>query len=273
VGTTETDPSSSSLQEDAMTAPAARVTDKVVFVTGAGTGIGRATLVAFAAEGARVVTAGLPAADVAETARLITEAGGQALAVTCDVTDESQVQRALAAAVEAFGHLDIAFNNAGVEQSRTDLADLTSQEWTRIMDVDLTGVYHCMKHEIPLLKAAGGGSIVNTSSGADVIGIPGQGAYAAAKWGVIGMSKSVALEVAADGIRVNVVAPGMIDTPMMGRVSGGTDEGYAQVIAQEPVGRMGRPEEIASAVLWLASDFGAFTVGHTLVVDGGQTVG
>src|SRR4051794_13415676 len=152
VGTTETDPSSSSLQEEAVTAPAARFTDKVVFVTGAGTGIGRATSVAFAAEGARVVTAGLPAADVAETARLITEAGGQALAVTCDVTDERQVQDALAAAVEAFGRLDIAFNNAGVEQSRTDLADLTSQEWTRIMDVDLTGVYHCMKHEIPLLR-------------------------------------------------------------------------------------------------------------------------
>src|SRR4051812_10587133 len=186
VGTTESGPSSSLLQEEAMTAPAARFTDKVVFVTGAGTGIGRATSVAFAAEGARVVTAGLPAADVAETARLITEAGGQALAVTCDVTDETQVQDALAVAVEAFGRLDIAFNNAGGGESRTGLFALTTQEWTRIGDVGLTGVYHRMKHEIPLLKAAGGGSIVNPSSRAGVSGIPGQGPYAAAKWGDIG---------------------------------------------------------------------------------------
>ena len=250
-----------------------RFTDQVVFITGAGTGIGRATALAFAAEGARVAVAGLPEPDVAETARVIEQAGGSALALTCDVSVETDVQSALARTIEAFGRLDVAFNNAGVEQEQTPLTDLSTADWTRIVDVDLTGVYHCMKHEIPLLRQAGGGAIVNTSSGAGVIGIAGQAAYAAAKWGVIGMTKSVALEVAAEGIRVNAVCPGMIDTPMMGRVSGGTDEGYQQIISQEPVGRMGRPEEIASAVLWLCSDLGSFAVGHALVVDGGQTAG
>jgi NAD(P)-dependent dehydrogenase (short-subunit alcohol dehydrogenase family) len=252
---------------------AQRFTGKVAFVTGAGTGIGRATALAFAAEGARVAVAGLAGSGIEETADLITVGGGRALPLTVDVSVEAEVQAALDQTVQTFGTLDHAFNNAGVEQSQTPLAELPTADWTQIIDVDLTGVFHCMKHQIPLLKAAGGGSIVNTSSGAGVIGIAGQAAYAAAKWGVIGMTKSAALEVAADGIRINAVAPGMIDTPMMGRVSGGTDEGYAQIVSQEPVGRMGRPEEIASAVLWLSSDLGGFTVGHTLVVDGGQTVG
>src|SRR5256885_5867501 len=243
---------------------------KVAFVTGAASGIGRAAALASAREGASVAAADVSEQGNQETARLIEEQGGRALAVQCDVTRAEDVKAALARTVEAFGRLDFAFNNAGIEPRKpAPTADYEEQEWSRIIDINLRGVFLCMKHEIPLiLKHGGGGAIVNTSSGAGVIGIKGSPAYTAAKHGVIGLTRAAALDYAAQNIRINAVCPGYIDTPMMGRFTGGTPAGRAKVIAEEPVGRMGRPEEIAATVLWMCSDAAAFMIGHALVVDG-----
>src|SRR5918995_1125875 len=200
---------------------------RVAFVTGAGGGIGRAAALAFAHEGASVVVADVSEQDNRETARMIEESGGRALAAGCDVTRTADVKAALDKTVDAFGRLDAAFNNAGVEQETKAAAEITEEEWDWVLDTDLRGVFVCMKHEIPLMLAQGGGAIVNTSSGAGVKGFPGGAAYVAAKHGVVGLSKSVALDYASQNIRVNVVCPGIIETPMMDRFSGGTPEGRA----------------------------------------------
>src|SRR5438874_5578362 len=246
--------------------------NKVAFVTGGANGIGRATALAFAREGANVVVADVSEEGNQETSRMIEELGGRALAVRCDVSRPEDVKAALDKALEAFGRLDFAFNNAGVEQPITAAAEITEEEWNRIIRINLSGVFLCMKYEIPLMLKQGGGAIVNTSSGAGIIGIKGSPAYTAAKHGVIGLARAAALDYAAQNIRVNAVCPGYIDTAMMGRFTGGTPEGRAKVIAEEPVGRMGKPEEIAAAVLWLCSDAAAFMVGHAMVIDGGQTI-
>ena len=248
-------------------------TSKVAFVTGGASGIGRAAALAFARAGASVAVADIGEKANQETAELIEREGGRALAVRCDVTRADDVKAALEKTFDRFGRLDFAFNNAGIEPKKpAPVADYDEEEWNRIIDIDLRGVFLCMKHEIPLMLKTGGGAIVNTSSGAGVIGIKGSPAYTAAKHGVIGLTRAAALDYAAQNIRINAVCPGYIDTPMMGRFTGDTAEGRAQVISEEPIGRMGRPEEIANAVLWLCSDAAGFVVGHPLVVDGGQTV-
>src|SRR5436853_4581767 len=247
-------------------------TGKVAFVTGAGGGIGRATALTFAREGASVVVADVSEQANQQTARMIEELGGRALAVRCDVTRTEDVRGALEKTIATFGRLDVAFNNAGIEYTIKPTAEVTEEEWDRIIDIDLRGVFLCMKYEIPLMLKHGGGAIVNTSSGAGIIGIKGNPAYTAAKHGVIGLTRAAALDYAPSNIRVNAVCPGYIDTPMMARFTGGTPEGRARVISEEPIGRMGGPEEIANAVVWLCSDAAAFVVGHAMVVDGGQTV-
>lgn len=246
---------------------------KVAFVTGAASGIGRAAALAFAREGANVVVADISEQGMSETAGLIAKQGGRAITTRCDVARAEEVRAALAKTVEAFGRLDFAFNNAGVEPKKlAPTAEWEPDEWDHILDIDLRGVFLCMKYEIPLILEQGGGAIVNTSSGAGVIGIKGSPAYTAAKHGLIGLTRSAALDYAGQNIRINAVCPGYIDTPMMARYTGGTSEGRAKVISEEPVGRMGTAEEIANAVIWLCSDAAHFVIGHAMVIDGGQTI-
>ncbi len=245
---------------------------KVAFVTGAANGIGRATALAFAREGASVMVADVAHTRVEETARLIEKAGGKAHAIKCDVTVEKDIQSALDETIKVFGRLDLAFNNAGVEESFNLTAEEPTETWDRLMNINLRGTFLCMKYELQLMLKQGGGAIVNTSSGAGIIGVKGSPAYVASKHGLIGLTKAAALDYATDNIRVNAVCPGFIDTEMMQRFTGGTPEGRAKVIALEPMGRMGKPEEIADAVIWLCSNASSFVTGHALVVDGGQVI-
>ena len=203
---------------------------------------------------------------------MIEDLGGQALPVNCDVTRSEDVQSALTKTVERFGRLDYAFNNAGAEQQPKPAADITEEEWDRIITINLRSVFLCLKYEIPLMLQHGGGAIVNTSSGAGIKVFGRGAAYAAAKHGVVGLTKDAALDYAASNIRINAICPGIIDTEMMDRFTGGTPEERDRVIAQEPIGRMGRPDEIAATVVWLCSDAASFVTGHAMVVDGGQTL-
>ena len=244
---------------------------KVAFVTGGGSGIGRAAALAFARKGANVTVTGRSEGPLRETARLIEEIGGRSLPLVCDVSKSDEVKASVEKTLAAFGRLDYAFNNAGVEQPSMALADIPDEEWTRILDTDLNGVFLCMKHQIPVMLAQGGGAIVNTSSGAGVKGFKGQAAYVAAKHGVIGLSKAAALDYATSNIRVNALCPGMVDTPMMDRFTGGTEEGRKGAVAQEPVGRVGTPDEIGATAVWLCSEESAFITGAAIVADGGQT--
>jgi NAD(P)-dependent dehydrogenase (short-subunit alcohol dehydrogenase family) len=244
--------------------------DEVAFVSGAAGGIGRAVALAFAQQGAAVAVADIDEAGNEETAERIEQLGSDALAVTCDLREAEDVEAAIEATVAEFGRLDYACNNAGVEQDAVKAADLPVEEWDRILDTDLRGVFLSMKYQIPHALDAGG-AIVNVSSGAGVKGFP-EVAYTAAKHGVVGLTKSAALEYADTELRINAVCPGIVDTSMMDRVTDNREGGRQAVVDQEPIGRMGEPEEIANAVVWLCSDAASFVLGHPMVVDGGQTV-
>jgi NAD(P)-dependent dehydrogenase (short-subunit alcohol dehydrogenase family) len=244
---------------------------KSALVTGGASGIGRATALAMAREGARVAVSDQTEAGAVGTVAMINAAGGQALAIAADVTDEAQVQAMVGRAVAAFGRLDCAFNNAGVAPRQVGPAGQRTHEMSRpsfdaMLAVNLTGVFLCMKHEIVQMLAQGGGAIVNTASIAGLIGLPMASNYVAAKHGVVGLTKAAALEYAPDKIRVNCVNPGYIKTPMTDPTMA---ERYDQLMTKVPMNRLGVPEEIAEAVVWMCSDKAAFMTGASHIIDGG----
>jgi NAD(P)-dependent dehydrogenase (short-subunit alcohol dehydrogenase family) len=242
---------------------------KVTIVTGAASGIGRAAARLFGEAGARLVPVDRDEAGLRELAGGLGHAGDDVLTHVADVSDATAVQRAVAAAVARFGRLDCAFNNAGVEPVQATVAELPDEEWRRVIDINLTGVFLCMKHEIGAMLAGEGGAIVNTSSGLGLVATPERAAYVAAKHGVLGLTKTAALEYATSAVRVNAICPGVIDTPMARRDIGG-DPAVAEAFAKlHPIGRMGRAEEIAAAAAFLLSDAASFITGTALVVDGG----
>ncbi len=243
--------------------------DKVAIVTGATSGIGKATAQALARAGARVVVSGINEALGSRVVEEITRDDGTAVFIRADVSRREDVEHLVSETVRQFGRLDIAFNNAGIEGDTALTADWTEECWLHVLDVNLTGVWRCMKAEIPAMLSNGGGVIVNCSSVAGLVGFAGSAAYVASKHGIIGLTRTAALEYAPMGIRINAICPGVIDTPMVRRVIHDDPEQARQILALEPIGRMGNPEEIAAAVLWLCSDAATFVIGHPLVVDGG----
>jgi NAD(P)-dependent dehydrogenase (short-subunit alcohol dehydrogenase family) len=250
---------------------AGRVDGKVALITGAGSGIGRATALVFAKEGAKVVVADIVVAGGEETVRMIKDAGGEAIFVKTDVTRAAEVEALVKKTVETYGRLDCAFNNAGIEGEMAPTADCTEENWDRVVNIDLKGVWLCMKYEIPQMLQQGGGAIVNTASVAGLVGFQGIPAYVASKHGVNGLTKTAALEYAKSGIRVNSVCPGVIHTPMIERFFSTNPQVSEAMSALEPVGRLGKPEEIGEAVLWLCSDAASFVTGLPMAVDGALT--
>ena len=242
---------------------------KVVLVTGGSAGIGKASAEALAAEGASVALADLDEARGEQVAAAITAKGGRAEFHRVDVADDASVADLLAWTHERFGGLDAAFNNAGIEGQPAITGECTVENWQRTIAVDLTGVWLCMRHELPLLLRRGGGSIVNCASVAGLVGFASIPAYTAAKHGVVGLTKTAALEYAEHGIRVNALCPGVIDTEMVERFTGGSTQAEEAMIATEPIGRLGRPDEIADAVVWLCSDRSTFVTGQAIAIDGG----
>jgi len=241
--------------------------NKVALITGGSFGIGRAVAIAFANRGAKVVIADW--IEDNETHNAIRASGGNAIFVKCDVSKDADVKNLIDKTIATFSRLDYAFNNAGVEGVSAPTQDCTEENWERTISVNLKGTWLCMKYEIPQMLRQGKGAIVNNASIAGLVGFPGIPAYVASKHGVIGLTKNAALENAKSGIRVNVVCPGVIRTPMIDRFTGKQKEVEKQFENMEPIGRMGQPEEVAEAVIWLCSEGASFVTGHSLVVDGG----
>jgi NAD(P)-dependent dehydrogenase (short-subunit alcohol dehydrogenase family) len=251
---------------------AEQLKDKVVLVTGGGSGIGRATSLALASEGAKVVVCDQNQAGGEETVGFITQKGGQATFIKADVTDKDQVDALIDGVVKAYGRIDGAFNNAGIEGQTSTIADCTDENFDRIASVNIKGVWLCMRAELRQMQKQGkGGAIVNTASGAGLVGVAGLGVYSASKHAVIGLTKTAALEFAKSGVRVNAVCPGLIDTPMAARLIEGAPEMGDMIAAMHPVGRTGKPEEIGDAVSWLLSEQASFVTGVAMPVDGGLT--
>jgi NAD(P)-dependent dehydrogenase (short-subunit alcohol dehydrogenase family) len=242
----------------------------VAIVTGASFGIGRATALAFARSGVKVVLADV-AAEAGERAaiEIDKETGTATSFVSCDVSKPSDVERMVRHAVERFGRIDYAFNNAGTEGAQAPTAECSEENWDRTVAVDLKGTWLCMKYEIPQMLKQGGGAIVNCSSIAGLVGFPNIPAYVASKHGVVGLTKAAALEYAKQNIRVNAVCPGVIHTPMIDRFTGGNTEAMKALTAGEPIGRMGKPSEVADAVVYLCSNRASFVTGLAMQVDGG----
>ncbi|MFQ5879388.1 MAG: SDR family oxidoreductase [Dehalococcoidia bacterium] len=250
---------------------AGQLAGKVALITGGSSGIGRASSLAFAREGAKVIVADVDVEGGEETVRLIEDASGEAIFVKADVSRAAAVEAMVSTAVEAYGRLDCAFNNAGIWGTPlVSTVDYTEESWDRVVDINLKGVWLCLKYEIPQILKQQRGSIVNTSSAAGLVGNTLSGAaYIASKHGVIGLTKTAALEFAIQGIRVNAVCPGFIRTPLTDVLRGRDPQFEARTAARYPIGRVGAPEEVAAAVVWLCSDAASFVTGHAVPVDGG----
>jgi NAD(P)-dependent dehydrogenase (short-subunit alcohol dehydrogenase family) len=242
---------------------------KVALVTGGSSGIGRATALAFAACGAAVVVADVGDGGGTVVAEELHAAGHKARFVHADVSNPEEVARLVATTISEFGALDIAFNNAGIEGTTQPLHECTIDDWTRTIEVDLTGVFLCMREQLRVMLEHGGGSIINNSSVAGLVGFEGAAPYVSAKHGIIGLTRTAALEYATKGIRVNAVCPGVIDTPMVRRAAHGDAEMRKRFVQMEPVQRLGTPAEVANLVVWLASDASTFVTGQAIAVDGG----
>src|SRR5438067_5458387 len=245
---------------------------KVALVTGAASGMGLATARAFAEAGAAVVLADFKEDPVKAVAAELVVAGHKAIAVRCDVSDDSQVAAMVERAVAEFGRVDAAFNNAGVMARIAPTAESTREEWDRVIGINLRGVWSCMRQELRQMERQGSGAIVNNASVGALTGNPGIGSYIASKHGVVGLTRTAALEYVKRGIRVNAVNPGLIDTQIARDVVAGNERAHDEIAKNVPIGRAGRPEEIASAVMWLCSPGASYVIGHALTVDGGMTV-